>query len=127
MRVLFSNRKGGAAVEFAMALPVLVTLVIGTLQAGMVYEASSGLRFATDEAARYASIYPRPSDTEIQTRLLSKVFGIQPANVSVSFAHGTSSSVAWVDITATASVPTAVAFLNLPAISFTEHRRAYQP
>lgn len=54
-RPLPRRRQGGvAAVEMALVAPVLLLLLIGTLEMSLVYFASLTMQYAVREAARYA-------------------------------------------------------------------------
>jgi Flp pilus assembly protein TadG len=55
-------------VEFAIALPLLVFLLLGICQYGFIFAAHIGLRNATAVGARYATLQlnPSPSITQIQ-------------------------------------------------------------
>ena len=48
--------EGASAAEFAMVLPVLLLLVLGLIQFGMLMFTATQLHWATEEAARCASI-----------------------------------------------------------------------
>lgn len=47
------GRKASAAIEFAMIAPVFFILLLGIVENGVIYFASSTLQYATDNAARY--------------------------------------------------------------------------
>ena len=54
-RAVPGRRQGGVtAVEMALVAPVLLLLLIGTLEMSLVYFASLSMQFAVREAARYA-------------------------------------------------------------------------
>jgi Flp pilus assembly protein TadG len=48
------NRRGAAAVEFAVVAPILVTIMMGLIQSGRGYEAKNLLEGAAREGARFA-------------------------------------------------------------------------
>jgi Flp pilus assembly protein TadG len=50
------NRRGVAAVEFAIVAPILVTIVFGMIQLGRAFEMQTLLDVAAREGARFASI-----------------------------------------------------------------------
>ena len=51
------HRSGGQALtEFALALPILVVLLFGTIQVGITYGGYNGLINSVREAARYGSV-----------------------------------------------------------------------
>lgn len=76
LRKLLADRAGSAAIEFAIAVPVLVSMIWGIFQIGILYQANAGMQHALGQGARYATIYPTPSDSEIQTKITSAKFGL---------------------------------------------------
>lgn len=69
------NERGAAAIEFAIAVPVLVLFIYGIFRLGLLFQANAGMQHALGEGARYATIYPTPSNSQIQTRMNDKLFG----------------------------------------------------
>jgi len=47
---------GAAAVEFALVLPALVTLIVGGLYAGLLVYSAAGMHHAVEQAARCYSV-----------------------------------------------------------------------
>lgn len=76
LRRLLADRTGSSAIEFVVAVPVLVSLIWGIFQIGMLYRANAGMQHSLGEAARYATIYPTPSDSEIQAKITAAKFGL---------------------------------------------------
>jgi Flp pilus assembly protein TadG len=56
-------------------VPALVVFVVGIAELGILFMANAGLRNAVAEGARYATIYPRPSDAQIRQRITDTRFG----------------------------------------------------
>lgn len=75
-RKLGADRTGSAAIEFAVAVPVLVSLIWGIFQIAILYRANAGMQHALGEAARYATLYPTPTDSQIQSKVTSGKFGL---------------------------------------------------
>ncbi|HET6940835.1 MAG TPA: TadE/TadG family type IV pilus assembly protein [Sphingomicrobium sp.] len=82
LRILKRNEEGAAAIEMAIALPVLVAMIYGLFQVGLLYQANAGMQHALGEGARYATLCitsgstcTAPTDTQIKTRISSKLFG----------------------------------------------------
>ena len=50
------DERGGAAVEYALVLPVFITLIVGALCAGNLLFAINGLHYAVQDAARCAAV-----------------------------------------------------------------------
>jgi Flp pilus assembly pilin Flp len=121
------NNRGAAAIEFAMLAPVLILGVVGVSQMSMIFFAKTGLRNAVAEAARFATIWPRPTDAQITAKIDAKKFGLKSSNLVVHTpVHGGSGSTAYVDISATYTVPFKIVMVNVTPVTLTYTRRAYQ-
>ena len=90
VNILKRDERGVAATEMALALPVLITMIYGIFQVGLLYQANAGMQHALGEGARYATICiptttvvsgksttvcRAPTDAAIKTRMSSKLFG----------------------------------------------------
>lgn len=118
---------GIAAAEFAMMAPLLLLLLFMVLNLGLLFEAYNGVQHAVGEGARLATLYPRPTDSQITTTIQDAQFGLDPALVSApTYSHGTNSGIAYVDVTLTYNAPINFPLFNLPAVALTYSKRAYQ-
>ncbi len=70
---------GAAAIEMAIALPVLVFLIYGIFEAAMLFYARAGMQHGIGEGARLATIFPTPADSAVSTRVSEKLFGMSGA------------------------------------------------
>jgi Flp pilus assembly protein TadG len=82
------NERGASAVEFAIVLPVLMFILFGTIEFGMIMFSREVLTNAGREGARAGIVQqiPKPTMGEIQnvvTTYLSKA-GIKPSDVTVT-------------------------------------------
>jgi len=75
-RKICADKSGSAAIEFVVAAPVLVSMLWGIFQFAILLQANAGMHHALGEGARLATVWPTPSDTQIQTRITSARFGI---------------------------------------------------
>jgi Flp pilus assembly protein TadG len=124
-RRLLADRRGATMLEFALVVPVLLAMLLGIVMLGMVFLAQAGLRSAVEDAARYATIWPRPSQTAIEARIAARRFGMDPANiVAPTITFNTSSSPNYVTISMGYNL-TINYLLGSKTISLTETRRAY--
>jgi Flp pilus assembly protein TadG len=123
-RKLLGDQAGGAAIEFAIAVPVLVVMIYGIFVIGMVLLANAGLNHALGEAARLATLYPTPSDTDIQARITQEKFGLgngtlaTPGIVTDNVNH-------YKTITLTYTQPTNFLFFPGPNVTITRSKRVY--
>ena len=125
-RRLRRDARGVAAMEFGLVAPGLVLMIVGIAQLGILFMANAGLRNCVAEGARYATIWPRPSDTAIRNYITSHSFGHYATSLSTpTVTHGVDSGANYVDITVTYSVPLNFVFFTTPAVSLSATRRAY--
>lgn len=114
------------AVEFALAVPVLVLFLIGILQFGIILAANAGLRQAVGAGARLATLYPRPTDSVIIAGIQKAGFALNSANLDTpTLTHGTANGVPYVDIDLTYRPQLNFIFFQGPRITMTRSRRAY--
>jgi hypothetical protein len=80
--ILRRDERGVAATEMALALPVLVTMIYGIFQVGLLYQANAGMQHALGEGARFATLCVQsggtcvpPTDPQIKARMTNKLFG----------------------------------------------------
>jgi len=123
IRSLATATRGAAAVEFAMITPPLVLMLVGIL-----YGANAGLEHAVGEGARFATLYPSPTNDAIKARVTDKEFALRSdrligPNVSRGIVDGTK----YVDVTMSYDVPLDFVLFQGPTIRLTETRRAFTP
>ena len=83
MKVVFN--KGQNLVEFALVLPVLIVLLLGIMEFGMIFNAQLTLENAAREGARFGTIQSR-NDVQIKDRVIATTMGLtlNRENVTVS-------------------------------------------
>jgi Flp pilus assembly protein TadG len=124
---LFTECSGNAAIQFAMVGPVVILLLLGIFQLGMLGLARAGLAQGVEAGARYATIYPRPSDSDISAKILAHDYGMVASGIAnPTFVHGTTNGTAYVDITMRYTVTLNFGFYRTSALQMNYTRRAYQ-
>ncbi len=134
LKLLRRDAEGAAAIEFAIALPVLLVMIYGIFQVGLVFQANAGMQHALGEGARYATLCVptstgcnTPADSAVVTRMSSKLFGMNigtfgtptvttPATTTCSFCR---------DLTVTYTVTPNYLFFRGPAVSLSRSKRVY--
>jgi Flp pilus assembly protein TadG len=134
LKLIRRSERGAAAIEMAIALPVLLVMIYGIFQVGLVFQASAGMQHALGEGARYATLCiptssgcNSPSDSSVVTRMQSKLFGsnigsfgtptvTDPGSAACTFCR---------DLQITYTVTPNYLFFNGPAISLTRTKRVY--
>jgi Flp pilus assembly protein TadG len=116
------DQQGAAAIEFAIAVPILILMIWGIFQVGIAFQASAGMQHALGEGARYATIWPVPTNTQIAARISSKTFGTCNGTFSTpSVTNGTN----YKDLSVTFTMPMNFLFFNGPTLSLTRTKRVY--
>jgi Flp pilus assembly protein TadG len=127
VETILGASSGSAAIEFAIIAPVLLTLIMGILQLGILFYANAGLHQAVEAGARYATIYPRPNDSQITALVLKSGYGMQGDRIErPTVKRGTVSGTTYVDIRMGYSVPLNFIFFDLGPVKLEHTRRAYQ-
>jgi Flp pilus assembly protein TadG len=87
-RMSLRGELGASAVEFALVLPVLMLILFGTIEFGMVMYSREILTNASREGARAGIVQqiPKPTEGQIQSVVTNYLTGtgIDPANVTIN-------------------------------------------
>jgi hypothetical protein len=120
------DRQGAALIEFAFAAPVLIAFMIATAQIGIFLFARSGLKSAVAEGARYATIFPRPTNQQIVDKINARRFGVDATKVSgpvVTNCPASSRPCVQIEMSYTSTMD--FILFQTPPITFVESRRAF--
>ncbi|TNE42635.1 MAG: pilus assembly protein [Alphaproteobacteria bacterium] len=60
------DKRGIAAVEFAILSPIIIVMIVGVLETGRLLYTRSSLQSGLEMAGRYAMVHPNASQTELQ-------------------------------------------------------------
>jgi Flp pilus assembly protein TadG len=82
LKIIRGDERGVAMIEMAFALPILLLFIFGIFQFGVILQANAGIQHALGEGARYATLYPKPSDALIQDKMEDAVFGMNVGTFS---------------------------------------------
>lgn len=121
-RKLLRDTRGVAAVETAFALPVLLVFIYGIFQVGIIYMANAGMQNALGEGARFATIFPMPSNADIKTRISSSAFGVGVGTFSTP---EVTDGAGFKDLRVTFSMTPNFLFFTTPTITLTQKKRVY--
>ena len=123
---LVRDETGGAGVEAALGLPILILMMYGIFQVGLIFEANAGMQHALGEAARMATLYPTPSDSAIQSKITSTKFGtISRGNWSTPQIDNSNLASGYKVITVQYSVPMIFLWKGRRTITLTKSKRVY--
>ena len=76
IRAFGRSNAGSAAVEFAIAAPILFVLMFAIIEFGRAWSTKNSLQYAIERAARYAIVCNGacPSDTAVKTYAANQVY-----------------------------------------------------
>jgi Flp pilus assembly protein TadG len=118
------EEKGASAVEFAIGAPFLLALIYGLAQLAVIFFAQAGLNHAVSEAARVASIYPRPSNAAITAAATDERFGLDATRLgNPVLAESTDSGVTYVTISLSYSADVNLLFFGTRTITMGESKK----
>jgi hypothetical protein len=126
-RLLIRDDRGAAVIEMAFALPALIILIWAIVQLGMAFRAISGIQHSLGEGARLATIWPQPTDEQIQDRMSDVVYGIEPGTFTIHPPAAGLSSAAepYLDLKVTYTQPTNLLLLPGPTITVERTKRVW--
>ena len=120
------DRKGVGALEFALILPLLILMIVGIAQMGIMYFANAGLRNLVSEGARFASISPRPTDAAIKAKLSQGGFGLNSSQLKTPVVtYGTADGNQFADISVSYTVHLNFIFWAPAPFDISETRRVF--
>ena len=128
--------EGSAVVEFAVAVPILVSFIYGIANIGMIMAASAGMQHALGEAARLSTICVNPTitgcsvptTTELSAKVTATVYGTRNGTLSaLSVTPGPSATTGnnYRDLSLTYTQPLKFLFINVRTVSITRTKRVY--
>jgi Flp pilus assembly protein TadG len=112
------NERGAAAVEFALLLPVLLTILYGIIEFGMIMYGREVVTNASREGARAGIIQVSPKPTSGQITTIATNYltgtGINPSQVTIVVTGAGGASPTMLTVTATYNYPWLVPYI--PAV-----------
>jgi Flp pilus assembly protein TadG len=131
LKILRRDEEGAAAIEFAIAVPILVTMLYGIFQVGLLFQANAGMQHALGEGARYATLCLSPTstgctvptDANIKAKINAKLFGKSDGTFTVSDPVTTSNS--YKTLTVTYSRAMNFLFFRGPTVTLTRSKTVY--
>ena len=131
----FRNRlrdeRGSTAIEFAIAVPVLIMMIWGMFQISILLEANAGVEQALGEGARYATIYnvntnARPTNDQISTKITGAKFGTGAGTWQTPVINtDNEASDHYITINVQYNVPTDFLLFRGPNVTIAKSKRVY--
>ena len=130
-RLLRRDENGAGAVEFALSVPVLITMIYGIFEFSQLYEANAGMQHALGEGARVPTLCV-PTGTgcnaetneDLTAKMNAKLFGPIDGTFNVQdVVDGTNSKTLTITYTRTMNF----LFFTGPAVTLTRSKLVYTP
>lgn len=126
VRKVSGCEKGTSAIEFALVAPVFILLVILIGQLGIFFFATAGLNNALAEGSRLATLYPRPTETQIREKINAARWGLNPDNLTIlPVEWGTSNGSPYANVSMTYDVYWNLVFIKTDPLKLSRSRRVY--
>jgi Flp pilus assembly protein TadG len=115
------SQRGAAAVEFALILPVMLSVVFGTMEYGWVFYQQFNLASAVRDGLRQGvtisqTVTPDPRETARQKTLADlQAQGIAPSSVTVTAAYGGATPTKTMTLTVSMTYQKLIGFVPTPA------------
>jgi len=120
------NERGAAVIEMAFALPALIIMLWMMVQMGLVFRAMSGIQHGLGEGARFATLYPKPTDTAIHDKIQAAVYGIGPGDFTIATpVTGSADGANYMDLKVTYTQSTDMLLFPGPDISVARSKRVW--
>jgi len=115
---LLGDEDGASALEFALVLPALIVLTLGTLNVSLLIYTVATLNFATQDAARCMTVKTTVCDTQVHLQAYARAnYGGITATPTFTWSHPTTGACAggnFVNASATYRFITGVSTTNIP-------------
>ena len=125
------DENGAAIIEFALTVPVLITMIYGIFEFCQLYEANAGMQHALGEGARFATLCVPTStgcnaetNDDLKAKMNAKLFGPVGGSFNVQdVVDGTNSKTLTITYTRTMNF----LLFTGPAVTLTRSKLVYTP
>jgi hypothetical protein len=125
---------GTAAIELAFGFPALIMLIWLIFQLGLVFRANSGIQHSLGQGARFATLFPTPTNNDIEDKMDEAVYGIGPGEFEIEVDDPDDdpatptideSKAGYKDLTVTYTQQTNLLLIPGPTVSLTKNKRVW--
>jgi Flp pilus assembly protein TadG len=94
---MLEEQRGATLVEFALVTPVLILVLVASLDFARALNAYVTVTNASREGARYAIVHPLASDSSIEAFVATRIVPLDPAALNVTAIYAQSPVAPWRD------------------------------
>ncbi|WFL76609.1 pilus assembly protein [Altererythrobacter arenosus] len=129
VRKLTSDNRASTTVDFAFAVPVILAIMLGTIQMGQYLHASGAMRHALGEGVRLAKVDPDASTNRIEREIRDELVAIDKDNIVLlnvtrsTASNGAKIATAKIKYKLTPMIP----LIPVPAITISEEKTVWLP
>lgn len=109
---LKQKERGAVAVEMAIVLPLLLLILIGTMEFGRVFNVQNSLTQAAREGARHGAIHYNNSTLDVEGTALGAAPSLNGLGVAVAHNAGSCSPGSNVEVTTSVNLASMSGFLD---------------
>ncbi len=126
IRRFLKDDTGVTTLELALALPLLATLMVGILQAGMLMHTNGGLRHAIGEGLRYAKVNPGASEEQVETYTREAFTGIDTGGLTaIDYTRGMQNGADFGRLSITYQAQPVIPFVPAQLVTLSETKQVY--
>ena len=126
MKGILSNQRGSMGLEFGLALPILVAMIIGVLQFGLVLNANGAMRNAMGEGLRLAKVNPSATTDQVKQRTKDTLIGVDHNGITrLTFSRSTVNNLSTGEMSMTIKLTPVIPFAPIPPIELTQTKKVY--
>jgi Flp pilus assembly protein TadG len=122
-RGLVRDRRGVAAIEFALVAPLFLLFAFGLIEFSRLLWTDNALEYAAEQAARYALANPTASATQIRAVAVGQVPTVDPNAVTVTITYDTTNGVQFVTVTASTPFSPIVSIIPIGSLTLSGSSR----
>jgi hypothetical protein len=115
------NEGAASALEFAILLPVFVTVLFGTLHFSIFLYQAGLAQYAVEEAARAVMVRQDLTMSEVEAEVRGRLGGLMVQPVAVTQAMDQAGEVNVLRVSVSFTMPLSIPFVPLPDIQFNAH------
>lgn len=119
-RSFFKCLRGATAVEFALIAPILLTFLLGVIEASRAMWIKSSMQYAVEETTRFAMVNTGATTAALESLALAKVPGLSVApDIAFTAVSSSSGGKNYMTVSASYDFNTVVPLVNVLSITLT--------